>query len=261
MRFRRPASRPPAGTPQDDGMVTAQISKAWTGARGRIWRRPGLPAAVTILAAANVVVTRIRPGAAVAVNLAAAALLLLVARRSGASWDDMGLGSARLRRGLLIGAGVAGAVGMVYLVGLALPATRELFVDERAGGPLSGLLWQVMVGIPLGTIVLEEVAFRGVLPALVGGSFWRGAMVSSALFGLWHVLPAIGLGATNVGVGSAIGELAGSVQVGLVVLGTSAAGLLLVAQRRWSGHLVTPALAHLATNVLGALIAWRMIMR
>jgi hypothetical protein len=75
------------------------------------------------------------------------------------------------------------------------------------------------------------------------------------------VLPAIGLGATNVGVGSAIGELAGSAQVGLVVLGTAAAGLLLVAQRRWSGHLVTPALAHLTTNVLGALIAWRMIMR
>lgn len=210
---------------------------------------------MTILAAANVVVTRVGPGAAVACNLAAAKLLL--ARRCGASWDAMGLGNARLRRGLLIGAGVAGAVGAVYLVGLSLPATRELFVDERAGGPVSGLLWQLMIGIPLGTVVLEEIAFRGVLPALMGGSFWPGAVLSSALFGAWHILPAIGLGATNAGVGSAIGGLSGSVQVGLVVLGTGAAGLLLLAQRRWSGHLVTPALAHMATNMLGAFIAWR----
>lgn len=226
------------------------------GGLGPYLASPGrLPAAVTILAAANVVVTRVGPGAAVACNLAAAGLLLLLARRCGASWDAMGLGNARLRRGLLIGAGVAGAVGAVYLV--SLPATRELFVDERAGGPVSGLLWQLMIGIPLGTVVLEEIAFRGVLPALMGGSFWPGAVLSSALFGAWHILPAIGLGATNAGVGSAIGGLSGSVQVGLVVLGTGAAGLLLLAQRRWSGHLVTPALAHMATNMLGAFIAWR----
>lgn len=234
---------------------------AWSGVGGRIWRRPGLPAAVTILVASNVVVTRVRPGLAVVCNLATAGLLVLLARRCGASWEDLGLGSARLRHGLRIGAVAAGVVGTVYLVGLALPATRDLFVDERAAAPLSGLLWQMMIGIPLGTIVLEEIAFRGVLPALVGGSFWPGALLSSALFGLWHILPSIGLGATNAGVGAAIGDLTGGMQIGLVVLGTAAAGLLLAAQRRWSGHLVTPAMAHLATNALGAFIAWRLITR
>ncbi len=229
--------------------------------RARASPRRGLPAAVTILAAANVVVTRVRPGVAVGCNLAVAGVLVRLARRRGTSWDDIGLDPARLRGGLRAGAVSAGLVGSAYLVGLGLPTTRGLFVDERAAGTLRGLLWRVVIDIPLGTVVLEEVAFRGVLPALVGGSRLRGGLVSSALFGLWHILPSIGLSAANAGVGSAVGHLREGVQVGLVVVGTAAGGAMLTAQRRWGGHLVASALAHLATNALGALIGWRMTTR
>jgi membrane protease YdiL (CAAX protease family) len=55
-------------------------------------------------------------------------------------------------------------------------------------------------------VVLEEVAFRGVLPALVDGGWWRATLVSSALFGLWHVLPSLGMSSANAAAGAALGS-------------------------------------------------------
>jgi membrane protease YdiL (CAAX protease family) len=52
--------------------------------------------------------------------------------------------------------------------------------------------YQTLVRIPLGTVVLEEVAFRGVVLGLGGSAYgWVWATVlSAALFGMWHALPA-----------------------------------------------------------------------
>jgi CAAX protease family protein len=221
-------------------------------------RRLGLVGAITILAASNLVSNRVvGEDGYVAWNLAVAVLLVLLARGSGLSWGDIGLDNARLRRGLRIGGVIALSVLALYLLALALPATRALFEDTRAAGTFGAVLWAALIRIPVGTVVLEEVAFRGVLPALVSPDrFWPGALVSSALFGLWHVLPSIGLSAANAGLGAAVGGLGQLAQVGLAVLAMSGAGLLLMAYRRWGRHLVTPMAAHVATNSLGILLAW-----
>ncbi|MHA6795308.1 CPBP family intramembrane glutamic endopeptidase [Pseudonocardia bannensis] len=219
-------------------------------------RRLGLFSAITILAASNVVSNQVWPEAYIPWNLTIAAILLILARRYGLTWDDLGLGSARLRRGLLVGGFAAGVVGLLYLVAVTLPATRSLFLDSRAAGPLGTALFAALVRIPLGTVVLEETAFRGVLPALVGGGWWRGTLVSSALFGLWHVLPSLGMSSANAAVGEYVGGWGAVGQAGLAVVATFAAGILLCAWRRWGGHLVTPMLSHMATNSLGVLIAW-----
>ena len=49
--------------------------------------------------------------------------------------------------------------------------------------------------MPLGTVLLEEIGFRGVvygLSARMWGFAWA-TVISSVLFGLWHVQPAIGV--------------------------------------------------------------------
>jgi uncharacterized protein len=242
------------------GVTTALATRPAPPARvGRAARRRlGLFAAVTILAVSNVVSNRLWPEAYVPWNLAVAAILLITARRCGLSWADLGLSDARLRRGLYVGGVAAGAIGVLYLIALALPATRDAFVDTRAAGPLATVLFAAAVRIPLGTVVLEEVAFRGVLPALVGGGWWRATLVSSGLFGLWHVLPSLGMSSANAAVGAAVGGWGQFSQVGLAVLATFAAGILLSAWRRWGGHLATPMLLHMATNSLGVLLAWWM---
>jgi membrane protease YdiL (CAAX protease family) len=80
--------------------------------------------------------------------------------------------------------------------------------------------------------------------------------VSSALFGLWHVLPSIGLASANAAVGAAVGGWGTLAQCALAVVATFVAGIGLSVLRRWGGHLVTPMLAHVATNSIGVLLAW-----
>ncbi|RTL65714.1 MAG: CPBP family intramembrane metalloprotease [Pseudonocardiaceae bacterium] len=219
-------------------------------------RRLGLFSVIAILAASNVVSNRLWPGAYIPWNVGVAVLLVVLARWCGVTWADLGLSRATLRRGLGIGAVALAGVAVLYLIGLAVPATREAFHDSRAAGTLGAVLFAALVRIPLGTALLEETAFRGVLPALVGGSWWRGTLVSSGLFGLWHVLPSIGMASANAAVASSVGGWGTVATSALAVLATFAAGVLLCVWRRWGGHLVTPFLAHIATNSLGVLIAW-----
>lgn len=216
---------------------------------------------VTILVVSNVVSNYLWPQAYIPWNLTIAAVLVIVAHSAGLRWSDIGLGRDRLIRGLVVGALAVAIVAAVYAIAVALPFSREAFMDRRAAGPLATALFAALVRIPFGTVLLEEVAFRGVLPALVnsGGGWWRGALVSSALFGLWHVLPSLGVSASNAAVGAAVGGWGMVAQAAIAVVSMFAAGLLMMLWRRWGGHIATPALAHLATNSLGVLIAWWMV--
>lgn len=120
-----------------------------------------------------------------------------------------------------------------------------------------------MVRIPLGTVVLEEVAFRGVLPALLRPArkpAWMSDLVSAGLFGLWHVLPARDMAAANEGARALQMRIGPARTRALAVASTAAAALALTGLRRAGGHLVAPALAHWATNALG-LVAARIAVR
>jgi CAAX protease family protein len=190
--------------------------------------------------------------------VAAAALLVALARRDGCSWTALGLGRESLGPGLRWAGALVAAVLLGYLVAVALPPTRQAFADTRATS-LSGaaLLWHLLVRIPLGTALLEEVAFRGVVYAMV--ERWRGVRAavvgSSLLFGLWHVLPSLGLRRAN----AAVADVLGSGPAGAVVAAVAAttlAGVVFCELRRRSGGLLAPFALHWALNALGLLVAW-----
>src|SRR4051812_9492886 len=140
--------------------------------------------------------------------------LVLLGRRAGLTWHDLGLSRRTLLPGLKYAVGAVGAVAIVYAVGLALPWTRPAFHDVRYHLHLSAALMTAFIVVPLGTVLLEEVAFRGVLLGLVNrhrGATWA-SITSSVLFGLWHVLPSLRLNHANQAVGAAFGtDLAGRV--------------------------------------------------
>ena len=208
---------------------------------------------VAVLAAWNPMVNRVIPPAwYVPANLAVAAGLVAVARLAGATPTELGLRRDRARAGLRLGLMAAGFVAAGILVGLAIPGIRPFFADERlAGVSAAGLAYQAVVRIPLGTVVLEEVAFRGVLLGLFGPGR-AGVAISSALFGLWHILPTLDALAANDLAGSAAARTAAV--VGAVAL-TGVEGVIFCALRLRSGSLVAPAVVHVATNSLGALAA------
>jgi membrane protease YdiL (CAAX protease family) len=188
-----------------------------------------------------------------------ALMLVLIARRAGLSWRDLGMSRRTLIPGLKYAVGAVGAVAVVYAVGIALPLTRPAFQDVRYHLHPGAALITAFIVVPLGTVLLEEVAFRGVLLGLINrhrGATWA-SITSSVLFGCWHILPSLRLNHANQAVGATVG--AGTTGRVLAVLGavvfTALAGLLLCELRRRSGSLLAAAALHWATNGLGLLAA------
>lgn len=211
---------------------------------------------VALLVLVNVIDVRV-PHASLGVGPACAALLVVLARQAGLSWAELGLGRGTWRRGLLWGAVIIGAVAVVLAAGAALPLTRQAFRDTRYRLGWTDALLTALVLIPVGTVLLEEIAFRGVLWGLlrrVRGTAWA-TVVSSALFGLWHILPSIGLAANNEAIGGAVGR-GRSAQVITdltTVLFTALAGVVFCELRRRSGSVLASAAMHWATNGLAVL--------
>lgn len=216
---------------------------------------------VAVLAVVNALNNRLVPELYVPVCLAGAATLILIARWDGLTWADLGLGRASAGRGLRWGLILAAVVLVGYFLVFAAPPARGMFLDERASGLSVGeLLFQVLIRVPLGTVLLEEVAFRGVLWAMIERrrGAGRATWVSSVLFGFWHVLPSLGLAGSNRAVGAVFGHsaLGGALSVATAVVGTAMAGVLLCEMRRRTGSLLTPAALHWTLNGAGYALAW-----
>lgn len=191
-------------------------------------------------------------------------LLLAIGLLDGNSWTDMGLGWGYLVPGLAWAAACIGLITAVYLVGSAFKKTRAAFHDERMS-ELTGskMMFQALVEVPFGTVLLEEIAFRAVLFSMLVrrvGLVW-GIVISAVLFGLWHILPSIGTHEQNPALGSVVGEgrRGNILAVALSVLTTSVAGVLFNGLRLVSGSVLAPMGFHWATNGLGYAFSWLLI--
>jgi membrane protease YdiL (CAAX protease family) len=187
------------------------------------------------------------------------AALALIAWTSGATAKDLGLSGEDLGAGVRYGAGAFGVVLLVLVIAAVLPATNGFLHDSRAQISGGRLLYELGVSIVLVTAIPEEFAFRGVLlgSALRLWGPWRASLITSALFGLWHILPTLHTMSDNREVAGAAAGLAGQV---LVVLGaiavTFVAGLVFCWLRLRSRSLIAPIMAHVATNGLALTVAW-----
>ena len=191
-------------------------------------------------------------------NLLLAACLVLLARRLGRHPRALGLGADSARNGLIAGIGSVVLVALVLLVAVAFADhvgfVQALLGDRRAELATGSLAFTVLVRIPIGTVLFEEVLFRGLGLALRLERMQRipAVLVNSAVFGLWHVPPTIvGLRLNDIDPGSTVGlaSLAGA------ILATFLAGTIFAWLRLWTGSLLAPVIAHWATNALGILAA------
>jgi uncharacterized protein len=211
-----------------------------------------VPLAAGLAAWNNLVVHRLPArGSYVVANAAATATVLTAGRWAGLTPAELGLARRALPAGLRWGGPAGVVVTAGYAVALAVPALRPILVDARvAGRDGADLAYQALVRIPVGTVLWEEVAFRGVLLAVLRRLVPPPAAVgaSSVLFGIWHVRPTLDRLAVD---DLARGPVATGAAVLLGCLGTAAAGVLLTALRLRSGSLLAPVLLHVATNSAG----------
>lgn len=180
--------------------------------------------------------------------------LVLVAWRHGLSWSSLGLGHTTVLTGALWSLGIVLAVGTVIGVAGGIPRLHHLFADERIT-EVSGAVTarKALLDIPLGTVLIEEFAFRGVLLALgtlVWGTPWA-VVWTSVLFGLWHISPALEMHDSHTATsGSSWLTVVGTV----LFTGLSGAGFALL--RLWTGSLLPPAALHWASNGTGVVVGW-----
>ena len=164
-------------------------------------------------------------------------------------------------RGARYGAIALAFITAAVLVAALVPASREVLGDDRFNGVAAlEMLYEVLVRIPLLTALGEEFAFRGVLLGLllVRYSPLRAAVISSALFGLWHVLPGIEALETTT-VTEATAGIMGVASVAGQVLVTGLAGMVFAWLRLRSRSLVAPVLAHWGINGAAYLAGWLIV--
>ncbi|GLY39745.1 CAAX amino protease [Amycolatopsis sp. NBRC 101858] len=217
-----------------------------------------LLAAVVTLAASTTLANRALPGWAYPVcGLVAALVLVALARAAGLSWSDLGLRS--FRRPALVGLAGAGLIAVVFGIALAVPSLRTVYQDGRVGTPDFGqLLWLTCGRILFGTVLIEEVAFRAVLPALLGARDdrwrWPPILGAAALFGLWHFLPALAIG-RNAAVHAVFGATPAVVLQVLAMAAAGVAGIFLHWWRHTGRGVLASVIVHFMTNAGGLTLA------
>jgi CAAX protease family protein len=181
-----------------------------------------------------------------------------VALSLGLSRSDLGLGPGAAR-GALVGGALAAVVALagVAIVRLAAPAVVGVPVDYAPLQQVTAdaLATHLVIFLPFGAVIPEELAFRGVLlGALARARGSRDAVIgSSAAFALWHgAVALVTISDTSLGppspwfVPAAVAAL-------LVVFGGGVAFAIL---RLRSGTLATTIAAHWVFNAVVLLGLW-----
>lgn len=185
------------------------------------------------------------------------AAMLGICKLAGLTLADIGLGRSGLRRGLIYGGLsvllVALALGAVFLV------RPSIFLDSRYNKSTLDVLVTAFIFIPFHTVLIEELLFRGAIFSymLKVSDSLRAIFGSAVFFGLWHILPSLGIAQTSTTFSTILGrsDYARFISVAAVVLATFGAGLLLAWLRLRSKSLVAPFLMHWAINALALMLA------
>jgi uncharacterized protein len=181
--------------------------------------------------------------------------LFFVYRLSDLTIADIGLSKSRL------GAGLKYSLAAIIVISIALLAAylinKKLFMDKRYDQSLKTALTAGLLLLPLKVVLFEELAFRGIMPALMkdlGSKPWIILVISSVLFGLWHILTAPKSSSLTVAGHTNLLVIFG------IFLATFAGGVILYLLRQHSGSLVAPIVAHWFINCSAMLLAslsWR----
>ena len=182
-----------------------------------------------------------------------------LALRAGMTRSQLGLERDALGSGARFGLAAFALVLVVVVIAAFIPAASSFMDDDRVRVGVGGLFHELVLSILIGTVLPEELLFRGVIlgTAMEQWGRLRGVLVSSAVFACWHIAPTLATAGGNAELSGAASTAIG--KLGLVaaaMAGTFMAGLVFAWLRVRSRSLLAPILAHLATNGVAFTVAW-----
>lgn len=186
------------------------------------------------------------------VAIVATLLVIALARRNGLDSEGFGLSAGTTGRGVRWAALAVLLVGLAVFVFAALPWSSPVLDDDKTPESLAVVLATVGFVIPVRTVLLEEIAFRGALWGLLERRLGhvKATVWSSLAFGFWHVPDALRLARENAAIEAAAGSSSWAVipLIALVVAVTGLAGVVFCELRRRSGSLLAAIGLHWAAN-------------
>lgn len=218
------------------------------------WRRLAPPAALALLLLtwSNLALPALPadPVLKAVFNVGGVAAMVTVARLLGLTWHDLGIGRGTWGAGLRWG-GAAIAVAVLGYGAVLVVAPHLLENPQLAGASPGALLLRGLVLIPLGTVLAEELAFRGVLQGhTVRSLSARVALsVTAVAFGLWHLT--VAMGPSAVPLPPTLQWTSALAVIAVTVVGGLALGWL----RHRTGSVLAPIGLHLGTNAVGLVAA------
>jgi len=183
---------------------------------------------------------------------------------SGVDQGSLGLQSGQISRGFVIGIAVSLIASIPFVMWITIPSVARLIRRHISAQPMGRdeLAYNLLLRIPIGTALFEEMLFRGVLFTLVEIRWGTATAIwyTSVLFAAWHITPAANL--------LLRGFLAGHRAIALSATGSSnrrkafiysgqlgsvfIAGLGLAMIRVVGHSAVAPFLVHAAVNCLAS---------
>lgn len=191
-------------------------------------------------------------------NIFVAAVAILMGFAFNLTLNNMGLGLRHILPGIFVAIIFSVFITITTLLISAIPFLRHYFLGDdlaHASGKL--IAFEAAIRIPLGTALIEEILFRGVLLGLLlqNHSSAKALIFSSIIFGLWHIFPTINTLESNNGVAQTLKDKksrkAGSV-IGAVVI-TTIAGFIFGWLRIIANSVIAPWLVHWSINASGVL--------
>lgn len=197
----------------------------------------------------------------IGLNITFAGIAVFIGGLASLSVETMGLSLAAIPTGIAYAAGFVLVIIAGVFIASRLPFIGKFFANESfAGASKKRLFYEAGFRVPLGTALLEEVLFRGLLLGLLlqNSSTISALVLSSVIFGLWHIFPTVNQLEANQAAKDMVAGKNGRrlVSILAVVATTTIAGVCFGWLRIWSGSLITPWLVHWAINASGILFAF-----
>lgn len=171
------------------------------------------------------------------------------------TFSSLGISIDSLIKGAVIGLAASFLIIALAFVLASLPIFHGYFLSQHSilKTKTSRIVYETVVRIPIITALFEEIIFRGFLLAvflIYLPTIWAVAL-SSIVFGLWHVFPAINTMNENHYKKFKANKSGGKLYIAGNVLATAGAGVVFSILRLMSGSIIAPWLVHWAINAGG----------
>ena len=205
----------------------------------------------------NVLFHRTQGTARIIASVASYVILFLIVRYAKLGLSNIGLAGSNIKSGLLWG--LIGAVIVFAVMGIVYLVSPSTFLDARYNQDTRSLIGALVLSLPIYTVIIEEIIFRGVMPALLmrSTSVQLAFVLSSILFGLWHILPSLQMKSVSIFGGALF--VPRPVVIGSSIVAPFVVGLLLSFMAYKSKSIIAPMIVHWSINASGmalAFLAW-----